>query len=326
MVVECPSPLQSFKCLTPFFKDGHPFPCGNCLYCRIQNSKSWALRMSLEASLYPENEISFITLTYDKEHCPEDYSLRPRDLTLFFKRLRIEAQRQGYTKKLRYYACGEYGDEKGRPHYHIVLFGLPVGKGMPIKNGRFRHNPDPEWQRADSLVRKCWQLGSIIEVDKVDSARGVGSYVAEYVTKKIGNSKKVAEQFSGRIPPFLRCSKGLGLEAAFQKFYDICKQAYDTFGDFSHLVYEGRPLVLPRYLRNKIAEQLGVLDDLKKKGLAKIKEYADETISLFENFNAYPIDIGIPRILYAWQWRHSSVYDARVAYYKLKKERYNGKV
>jgi hypothetical protein len=48
-----------------------------------------------------------------------------RDLQLFFKRLR-----KAYPDvKLRYFACGKYGEQFARPHYHVILFGKSFMKG-----------------------------------------------------------------------------------------------------------------------------------------------------------------------------------------------------
>lgn len=60
----------------------------------------------------------FITLTYDDEHLPPGAELSKRDLQLFIKRLRKR------NPGIRYFAVGEYGSQKGRPHYHAVIFNL----------------------------------------------------------------------------------------------------------------------------------------------------------------------------------------------------------
>lgn len=91
--------------------------CGQCVGCRLEHSRQWAVRCIHEASLHREN--CFITLTYDDENLPYGNSLAKSHLQKFFKRLRRRIQ----PKKVRYFACGEYGDELGRPHFHALLFG-----------------------------------------------------------------------------------------------------------------------------------------------------------------------------------------------------------
>lgn len=41
-------------------------PCGQCIGCRLERSRQWAMRCVHEASLYEKN--CFITLTYDDSH------------------------------------------------------------------------------------------------------------------------------------------------------------------------------------------------------------------------------------------------------------------
>ena len=41
-------------------------PCGQCIGCRLERSRQWAMRCVHEAQLHRDN--SFITLTYDDVH------------------------------------------------------------------------------------------------------------------------------------------------------------------------------------------------------------------------------------------------------------------
>lgn len=99
-----------------------------------------------EAQLHEQN--SFITLTYDDEHLPPNGSLRYRDFQLFMKRYRKYFQKTRSARisasirlahqlrippsadmgasppsPLRFYAAGEYGDKRQRPHFHACIFG-----------------------------------------------------------------------------------------------------------------------------------------------------------------------------------------------------------
>ena len=108
-------------------------PCGRCVGCRLERSRQWANRCMLELQ-YHESSY-FVTLTYDDEHVPVTYysenvdgearsglTLRARDLQLFMKRLRKEHS----YERLRFFACGEYGSNSYRPHYHAIIFGLTL--------------------------------------------------------------------------------------------------------------------------------------------------------------------------------------------------------
>ena len=78
-----------------------------------------------EASMHMFN--SFVTLTYDDDHLPEYNSLNYKHFQDFMKRLRKSHNR------VRFYMCGEYGEDFSRPHYHALLFNcfFPDKKSIP---------------------------------------------------------------------------------------------------------------------------------------------------------------------------------------------------
>lgn len=148
-------------------------PCGECFGCRMDRSRSWAIRMAHE--LETQGSASFLTLTYSDEHLPAHGALRKRDLDLFFKRLR---NRIG---PFRYFACGEYGDKFGRPHYHMVLYGHDLRftkqsyeiRGLEAKSGQKLY--------GHHAVDDAWGLGNV-RIGGVTEASI--AYVAGYVVKK----------------------------------------------------------------------------------------------------------------------------------------------
>lgn len=89
-------------------------PCGGCTGCKKAKAQAWTLRCLLE--MQDHKEATFVTLTYDENCLPE--TLQRRDLQLFIKKLRRRK-----SDKLRFFACGEYGEKRHRPHYHAILFG-----------------------------------------------------------------------------------------------------------------------------------------------------------------------------------------------------------
>lgn len=110
-------------------------PCGKCIGCRLDYSRQWANRCMLEAQYYPPDQVWFATITYNDKYVPRVISmdpetgkqapaltLRKRDFQLWMKRLR----RHFPETKIRFFASGEYGSETLRPHYHAILFGLPI--------------------------------------------------------------------------------------------------------------------------------------------------------------------------------------------------------
>ncbi len=117
------------------------------------------------------DENSFITLTYNNENLPYGGTLIKKHLTDFFKRLR----KQHEPKKLRYFACGEYGDKMDRPHYHALLFGKHFDDYQTFVNEEGK-----QYKTSPSL-EITWPHGfnTIGEITFQSAA-----YCAKYTTKK----------------------------------------------------------------------------------------------------------------------------------------------
>lgn len=138
-------------------------PCGKCEGCQVDKSRIWAVRMYHEMSLHEQS--CFLTLTYadndqlliDKEH-----------LQKFVRALRDK------HFKLRYFACGEYGDQTRRPHYHMVLFGHDFLAGSYEINSQLYGN---------KYLEAVWKRGNVVVAPLSFDAI---CYVAGYVTKKMG--------------------------------------------------------------------------------------------------------------------------------------------
>jgi len=75
-------------------RNGEPLelPCGQCIGCRLERSREWAIRMVHEASMHEDN--CFITLTYAPEYLPPDGSLVKSDFQKFMKRLRKQVKKK----------------------------------------------------------------------------------------------------------------------------------------------------------------------------------------------------------------------------------------
>ena len=103
----------------PFpYAKGFNLPCNQCIGCRLTYSRNWAIRCIHEAQMHKQN--CFITLTFNPESLEGrgKQSVIKRDYQLFMKRLRKK-----YGNGIRYFHCGEYGEQHKRPHYHALLFG-----------------------------------------------------------------------------------------------------------------------------------------------------------------------------------------------------------
>lgn len=55
---------------------------------------------------------------------PKYNALHYRDIQLFMKRLRRYDEYHNSNKSIRFYAGGEHGTKKGRPHWHMILYNL----------------------------------------------------------------------------------------------------------------------------------------------------------------------------------------------------------
>jgi len=163
-------------------KEALKLPCGQCVGCRLERSRQWAIRCMHEAQCHKEN--SFITLTYNNENLPADKSLCLRDFQLFMKKLR---KKRGFV---RFYHCGEYGPTLGRPHYHACIFGLdwPDKKLFKIING--------ERLYVSEELTTLWGKGhATTGTVTFESA----AYVARYIMKKVNGD--AAKDHYDRIDP-----------------------------------------------------------------------------------------------------------------------------
>lgn len=224
-------------------------PCGQCICCRINRTTEWTLRLLFEQEKYGCDSM-FITLTYDNEHLPQNYSLVKKDFQDFMKRLRRDCDYDGI--KIRYFACGEYGENPGqilpsgfgRPHYHAIIFGL---------------NPDNDSHR--SFISENWPFCASYLFDK--KHKGIGTvtsdslqYVAGYIRKKLMGTSKQTYSDNGLTPPFQLQSQGLGLEG-FEKYMN-------EYDNPDYVSFNGHKMPIPRYFRDKLGiDTSKIVDDIK---------------------------------------------------------------
>lgn len=175
-------------------------PCGQCAGCRLDYARQWAVRCCHEAQLHKDN--CFLTLTY--RDLPHDASLQPADMRNFLKRLRKHLE----PKKIRFFQCGEYGDQNARPHHHCLLFGHTFNDMLIIRRG------ENALYQSDTLD-KLWGHGfcSIGELT-FDSA----CYVARYILKKI-TGDSAAEHYGNRKPEYTTMSRRPGIGKDFYTKY-----------------------------------------------------------------------------------------------------------
>lgn len=180
-------------------------PCGQCIGCRLEHARQWAMRCVFEATQHTFN--SFLTLTYSPENLPSDGSLVKRDMQLFMKRLRKK-----FGNGIRFFGCGEYGAEFQRPHYHIIIFGEDFHADRypwSVKHGNVYYR--------SSTLERLWPYGfSLVGAVTFESC----SYVARYVLKKV-TGDAAASHYDGLQPEFTLMSRRPGIAREwFDKFKD----------------------------------------------------------------------------------------------------------
>ncbi|QXP07989.1 MAG: replication initiator protein [Arizlama microvirus] len=217
-------------------------PCGQCIGCRLERSRQWAIRISHEAQLYEKN--CFITLTYSEQNLPDNKSLHLPDFQLFMKRLRKK-----FGSNIRFFHCGEYGEKFSRPHYHACIFNHDFSD-KKFKSER-RGFPVFSSETLDSLWGKgLTEIGSLT----FQSA----AYCARYITKKI--TGPFAEQhytsvifdLSGRhgeilerAPEYVTMSRNKGIGHKW-----LAKFQSDVYPD-DFVVINGKKMRPPKYYDNQ---------------------------------------------------------------------------
>lgn len=236
-------------------------PCGQCVDCRVEKSRQWALRCVHESQLHERN--CFITLTYGPDTVPRDGGLVVKDWQDFAKRLRKA------MGPFRFFHCGEYGDTNKRPHYHAVVFGIDFSEDRVLLKdtaaGRLYMSP---------LLERTWGKGHCSVGDLTYES---AAYVARYCVGKVTGEK--AEREYSRVdcdtgecwqvrPPYTTMSRRPGIGARwFERF------ASDVFPS-DEVVHKGRRFRPPRFYLEKLSEREQA--DVKARRLVRVLNRKDE--------------------------------------------------
>lgn len=239
-------------------------PCGKCIECLIDRQNAWIYRLFLEQD-NSEHSL-FVTLTYDVENLPLsledgtkeryidyikrksiDYcepTLYPDDFTLYMKRLRKNAK----LTDCKYFMCGEYGSDDGRPHYHMAFF-------------YNRANPE----LVESVIESAWPFG-FVTIEPLIQNRI--AYVCKYITEESDTSVGKLQ-----FPYYNRQSHGIGLKGYLRE--------KEYYGDFykTAVLPNGTVIQSPRYFKKKFYDfsnyqYLNQLryDDIKRKNSQRLIE------------------------------------------------------
>lgn len=224
--------------------------CGQCIGCRLERSRQWAVRCMHEASLHEDN--CFLTLTFNNESLaarPNPESLDVTEWQKFMKRLRKK-----YGSNIRFFHCGEYGELNQRPHYHAILFGFdfPDKELFSISNGN-------KLYISDSLS-KLWPFGyATIGNCTFESC----AYVARYIMKKVTGDQSFEHylqeideetgEFTSRKPEYITMSRrpGIGKDWINTHIDDVYPRDY--------IIVNGKKCRPPKFY-DKVLEELKPYD------------------------------------------------------------------
>ncbi len=237
-------------------------PCGQCIGCRLERSRQWAIRCTHEASLHEHN--SFVTLTYNQASLPENGSLSKRHFQLFMKRLRKQ-----YGPGIRFYGCGEYGEKLGRPHYHVCLFNFD-----PPDKVAFKKTRDGQILYTSLSLDEIWGLGFTLTGSVTFQS---AAYVARYIIKKINGAESsqhydtvdpdTGEVTQELLPEFTTMSRRPGIGN-----YWLKKFQSDIY-DHDFVVINSKKMRPPRYYDKQFeltnSEEFDTLKRNRKRGALK---------------------------------------------------------
>lgn len=215
-------------------------PCGQCIGCRIDRSKAWAARCLLEASLHERN--CFITLTYHDMHLPHGNTLVLEHFQLFMKRLRAR-----YGSGIRFFHCGEYGEQRRRPHYHALLFNHDFADRV-----LFSQRDGIKLHTSEQLS-SLWTYGFSTVGDLTFET---AAYTARYVMKKVSgplaeihyeHTDNETGEISQLKPEYVTMSRRPGIGREWYKKYKN-----DLWPD-DFLVIRGRKTKIPKFYDNQLS-------------------------------------------------------------------------
>lgn len=127
-------------------------PCSRCDACLVRSREDWAFRLKQEWKV--AGSAFFITLTYDWENLPIEEVIDPETGVVMYAACVDKSAMQGFLreyrrnfppKDVRFYGISEYGKERLRPHYHLIMF----------------HKGIYDFTEIERIVRKIWHSPEI---------------------------------------------------------------------------------------------------------------------------------------------------------------------
>ena len=257
-------------------------PCNKCFICKDKTSQMWQFRGIAESnsSKYPT---LFLTLTYNNKFLPYN-GISVTAIQLFMKRLRNNLDKLNISHSIKYFACGEYGSNTQRPHYHLILWHFPFDKFPNLKSilefverswSIYNYDSEEHEQIGYAYCKPC-DTGSL-------------KYVMKY-TRKLGIPPK------GKNPFFTCCSKFVGYQY-FLDNYDFLRKNPQllTLSINDNICGDVYTSPYPTYYKNKLMPNLSQI--FPKEILSACKIMLDLHVDINAISQLIPINYKIPDIL-----------------------------
>jgi len=233
--------FDATKALNP----DHPvmIPCGRCHACRSDRVTDWKTRLTHEAQMHHAS--SFITLTYDDDNLPPDFSVDSLVAAKF-----IRALRKKLDTKIRFFIVGEYGEQTFRPHYHALIYGYDFSHDRKLYK---KTKAGPLF--TSDLLTSTWGRGHATVGQVTPSS---AAYCAAYIIDKRGGDEAanryvrqhpVTSEIVTCKPEFANMSSRPGLG---RSWFDKFKSSVFP-SDF--LIVDGKQVPVPRYYFKLLEEE-----------------------------------------------------------------------
>jgi hypothetical protein len=259
-------------------------PCGQCMECRLKRKADWATRIEKEAKLFPDNCFLTLTyapehlpVVFSEVDGLERSSVSSEVLSEFMERfrnalrdavaLRLREQSGTVTSRrgkvrfklgvraarrealkvssgVRFFGCGEYGEQNGRAHYHVAIFGWN-SLGSDIMGTETARSGFTMYQ--SKIVSKAWPFGRHTVMGLTYKS---GAYVAGYIGKAItGLGAEAAYDAHGVGRPFQNMSRMPGIGRVWLEHFGT-----DVYPSGSIVLHGGKVRSSPPYYDNLLRE------------------------------------------------------------------------
>ena len=159
------------------------------------------------------------------------------------------------SRKIRFFHCGEYGEQFQRPHYHAIIFGLDFTDKVQCRENFY----------ISPTLAVLWPFGfHTIGSVTFESAAYVARYVVKKVTGKFADehyaviNKRTGEYCGDRLPEYITMSRRPGIAADW-----IDKWKFDVYNSDS-VIINGREVKPPKFYDAKF-------ELVDKEAMARIK-------------------------------------------------------